>query len=228
MNKISNIPGAGATFILASTHIYKQRKDRCLKVLLERISSEYPLSKEQEAIAGELFKFGRLKRKSALIRPGDVCNTLAYVCRGSLRVYAHDRQGNDYVIGMSAEGDWIYDLESFTRQTASQVCIEALEDCELLIIEKADLALLSNVVPTFDRFLEQTLEENLILNQDLMRSRLSLSAEGRLLGFMNAQPNAIYRFSQTLIASYLGITPETLSRVLKKVVTRKSRPAFTV
>jgi CRP-like cAMP-binding protein len=193
----------------------KESKGGLLKVLLKKISLEGALSADQNSMIEAAFRPNHLKRKQFYLQAGEICRCMAFLVKGGVRMFAKERCQYECVIDIKTEDSWIYDPESFINQVASKFYFEALEDSKLLVIEKSKLDMLSAAIPAFGQLLEKSYEEALIMMQTRIHNRLSLSAEERFTDFMLSNPTAVNRFPQVLIASYLGITPETLSRIRK-------------
>lgn len=163
-----------------------------------------------------------LKRGEYFLKQGEAFNQYGFVLQGSLRVFVECHNGNQHLINVLTEGNGVYDAQSIVTQTSAQFNIEALEDCRMLCISKQHLQLLTAKYPALNRMLEMYIEDDLIRFRQRMHQRLSLPATDRLNVFMQAQPKGMQRFSQITIAAYLGVTPETLSRIRRKMIIKNS------
>jgi CRP-like cAMP-binding protein len=150
-----------------------------------------------------------------------VCRYTAFVEKGMLRTFTVDEKGNEPILQFSMEGWWIADLYSFLTEEPSIYNIEALEECELLLITKENWEILLAKVPAFERYFRLLIQNNLIATQRRLMSSLSESAEEKYTKLINNFPGCIQRVPQHMIASYLGITPETLSRIRAQMAARK-------
>jgi len=145
--------------------------------------------------------------------------------KGLLRTYAVDQKGTEHILQFAFEGWWVADLASFLRREPSSLNIEAMEDCELLLITWNSWEVLLAKLPVFEKFFRILTQNSLIVTQKRLISHMSETAEEKYLNFMNDHPGCMQRVSQRMIASYLGITKETLSRIRSQIAEKgkKSR-----
>jgi CRP-like cAMP-binding protein len=183
----------------------------------ERIS----ISKEEFDFCKTLFIPKKLRKKQYLLQEGDICRYTAFVEKGMLRTFTVDEKGNEPILQFSMEGWWIADLYSFLTDEPSQYNIEAMEECELLLITKENWDILLKKVPAFEHYFRILIQNNLIATQRRLMSSLSETAEEKYTKLINNFPGCVQRVPQHMIASYLGITPETLSRVRSQMAARK-------
>jgi CRP-like cAMP-binding protein len=132
-----------------------------------------------------------------------------------MRCYSVDKKGDEHVIQFAIEDWWISDLTSYISGQPSLHNIDALEDSELLLIDTTVREKLLSEVPKLERFFRLLLERGLIAASQRLACTLEVSAEERYLQFMKAFPALVQRIPQNQIASYLGIAPESLSRIRK-------------
>jgi CRP-like cAMP-binding protein len=131
-----------------------------------------------------------------------------------------DPEGYEHVVQFAVEGWWVSDVGSFVSGRDAIYNIEALEDCELLHLSKTAMDELLMKLPIMERFFRILMQNNIVALQRRVIAYMSLSAEEKYLKLMDVAPDIMNRASQQHIASYLSITPETLSRVRKKISTR--------
>jgi CRP-like cAMP-binding protein len=191
------------------------------ELLLQSIEEKISISKEEFDFCKTLFIPKKLRKKQYLLQEGDVCRYTAFVEKGMLRTFTVDEKGNEPILQFSMEGWWIADLYSFLTEEPSIYNIEALEECELLLITKENWEILLAKVPAFERYFRLLIQNNLIATQRRLMSSLSESAEEKYTKLINNFPGCIQRVPQHMIASYLGITPETLSRIRAQMAARK-------
>ena len=191
------------------------------ELLLQSIEEKISISKEEFDFCKTLFIPKKLRKKQYLLQEGDVCRYTAFVEKGMLRTFTVDEKGNEPILQFSMEGWWIADLYSFLTEEPSIYNIEALEECELLLITKENWEVLLAKVPAFERYFRLLIQNNLIATQRRLMSSLSESAEEKYTKLINNFPGCIQRVPQHMIASYLGITPETLSRIRSQIAGRK-------
>jgi CRP-like cAMP-binding protein len=191
------------------------------ELLLQSIEEKISISKEEFDFCKTLFIPKKLRKKQYLLQEGDVCRYTAFVEKGMLRTFTVDEKGNEPILQFSMEGWWIADLYSFLTEEPSMYNVEALEECELLLITKENWEILLAKVPAFERYFRLLIQNNLIATQRRLMSSLSESAEEKYTKLINNFPGCIQRVPQHMIASYLGITPETLSRIRAQMAARK-------
>ena len=161
-------------------------------------------------------------KKQYLLQDGDVCKYTAFVEKGLLRTFTVDGKGNDHVLQFSMEGWWIADLYSFYTGEISSYNIEALEDCELLLITEPNYEILLNKIPILERYFRILIQNNLIATQRRLMDSMSVQAEEKYLKLIDNFPDCLQRIPQHMIASYLGITRETLSRIRGNIAGKKT------
>lgn len=166
-----------------------------------------------------------MKRKHFLLHEGSVCKYMAFIVKGALRQYRIDDKGTEHIVRFGTENWWMSDRQSFTMLTPSKYNIDALEDADLLITTNDKIVHLTVNSPAFLKMAHVLDERNYIATEERIHVTLSHTAEERFVYLMNTHPEFLQRFPQTMLASYLGITPETFSRVRKQVLAGKLRPA---
>ncbi len=186
-------------------------------LLISNISRHISLTQDEAAFFTSLLQPKFLKAGEFLLREGDVCRYESFVTRGCLKTYYQDDNGFEHILDFSIEQWWADDLYSLLTQTASRSNIKAIEDTHILQINKDDLELLYQTIPKFERFFRIVFQNAFIAQRQQINLSLSASAEERYILFLQQKPYASKRFSQKDIASYLGITPQFLSVLKKKI-----------
>ena len=146
------------------------------------------------------------------MQEGEVCKYMAFIVKGAMRQYSVDDKGGEHIVRLSIENWWVGDRESFTMLTPSVYNIDAWEDTDVLLITKADFNFLGSI-PAMNELTKSLDERHSFALQKRINASLSLSAEHRYIELVNTYPEFLQRFPQHIIASYLGITKETLSRI---------------
>lgn len=162
-------------------------------------------------------KIQELKKGSFFIQAGDHPTKLAVVLKGLFRYLYIDAAGNEYTKAFMPEGNFLTSYSSMIRGEASYYFIEALEDAEILVFSYADWQHLSSSTSLWKDFLIRMLEKGYSAKEQRERDLLLLDAETRYLNFTRDFPGLVTRVKQHQVASYLGIKPESLSRIKKNL-----------
>ncbi|MEJ7738258.1 MAG: Crp/Fnr family transcriptional regulator [Chitinophagaceae bacterium] len=156
------------------------------------------------------------RKNQYLLQEGEVCKYVAFIVKGAFRQYTIDQKGITHIVNLSTENWWIGDRESFTMLTPADYNIDAVEDSDVLLLTKANFQELVSTVPVFVAVLSTMDHNNQIATQKRINAAISFSAEERYLNLLATNPALIQRFPQNMIASFLGVSPETISRIRKK------------
>lgn len=189
--------------------------------LSRSISDFVSLTQEEWDICKSHFLPRKLKKRQYILQEGEVCKYTIFVEKGLLRSYTVDEKGNDHILQFAFEGWWMADLYSFLTQEPSLYHIDALEDAQLLLITRSDWDNLLEVVPALERYFRILIQNNLIATQRRLIGAFSETAEEKYVKLIETFPECISRVPQHMIASYLGITRETLSRIRRQMSSRK-------
>ena len=191
------------------------------ELLSQSITEKISLTNEEFNFTKTLFIPKKLRKKQYLLQEGDVSKYTAFVEKGMLRIFTVDDKGNEPILQFSMEGWWAGDLYSFLTEEPSQYHIEAIEDCELLLITKPSWDMLLEKIPAFERYFRILIQNSLIATQRRLMGSMSETAEEKYTKLVNNFPGCLQRIPQHMIASYLGITRETLSRIRGQMASRK-------
>jgi CRP-like cAMP-binding protein len=191
-----------------------------IDVLFNHIQEKVPLTREEKEIIKSFFIPKKLRKRQYLLQAGDVCKHLAFVAKGLLRTYNVDDKGDEHMSVFGWEGWWLSDFNSFLSGDAAVFNIDAIEETELLLISHNDYEALTLAVPVMDRYFRILYQYSIVTKEKRLMSSITHTAEERYVLLMESNPMIIERIPQNLIASYLGIAPETLSRI-KKTLLRK-------
>jgi CRP-like cAMP-binding protein len=186
-------------------------------LLKSTIAKTISLTSDEFAFFASLLKQKSLAKGEFLVREGDVCRYETFVTQGCLKSYYADDQGEEHILDFSIEGWWANDLYSFFTQTPSKSSIKAIEDTHVLQISKRDLETVYETIPKFERFFRLLFQRAFITQREQINLILSTPAEERYILFLKKKPYAEDRFSQKDIAAYLGITPQFLSAMKKRL-----------
>jgi len=158
----------------------------------------------------------KLRKRQYLLQEGDVWKYDAFITKGCVRTYTVDEKGSEHVNSFSIENWWTGDRESLMMQQPSRFNIDAIEDTELVLFTHENFELLCKEIPAFNNMVNAILQRSFIAAQNRIQASLTLTAEEKYLNFISKYPGFASRIPQTMIASYLGMTPETLSRIRKQ------------
>jgi CRP-like cAMP-binding protein len=190
-------------------------------VFFKKINEVIHLTPEEEAIFKNYLMPKKLRKKQFILQEGDICKYSIFVEKGLLRSYSVNEKGNDQVVQFALEGWWIADLYSFITGEPSRYNIDALEDCELLLINNDGLKEVRRQIPKFLEFSFLQMQNAYIALERRWSHMVTLSTEERYNKLLDKYPDIVQRVPQHMIASYLGLTPETLSRAKKQITLPK-------
>lgn len=183
------------------------------EALIDFFNNYLPLNQEEIALILKKITHRNIKRRQMVLQEGFVCKHYFFVVKGCFKMYGIDNKGNEHNIQFAAEGDWIMDIGSFHTQKPSQLFIEAIEPSEVFQIEQQDLYFLYLNIPKLDRIFKVIVENKFVELQNRVLQTFSSTAEERYLDFLERYVDLASRLPNTQIASYLGITPEFLSKI---------------
>jgi CRP-like cAMP-binding protein len=160
-------------------------------------------------------KIRQIRKKKNLLSEGDSGNFMFYVNEGLFRNYIFDEQGNEHTTDLIAQHNWFGDAEAFLSRQAAGINIEALENSQVFVISYEDLHRFYDEIPMFERAVRKIIERYFIkaLQRSKKVNRAGYSAQERYLEFLRSYPKFENRVPSIYLSSYLGITPETLSRL---------------
>ena len=161
-----------------------------------------------------------LRKKEHLLMAGDICNHVAYISRGCLRRYIIDEHSKEVILNFSLEDYWTGDLESIIFQTPTDFYIQALEDCELLLLSRENFYRACKEIPKFKKFHDDKVQRNHYSALKRLSMAKSATPKEKYLNLMKNQPQLFRRIPLHYIAAHLGIEPESLSRLRKRIVIR--------
>ena len=177
-----------------------------------------PYEQQQKFLAA--LEVEQVPKKTQLLRAGEVCDFEAYVNKGCIRSYFLDEHGHEVTLQFATEDWWVSDVVSMAEGKPSRIFIEALEDSELLCIHRDKKEDLYRDVPGLERVFRMMLQRNLGALQDRLFATMAWPAEERYEAFLKRFPQLPNRVPQHMIASYLGITAEFLSKLRARRVAK--------
>jgi CRP-like cAMP-binding protein len=187
------------------------------ELFFQKLNEKVPITQEEQDIIRSYLTPKKLRKKQYLLQEGDVCKMIAFVEKGALRSYSVDDKGNEHIIQFAIEGWTISDLYSFMTGEPATYNIDALEDSELVLISKSAQEDILKRCPKYETYTRLQITGAYLAMQKRLTSLISLPLEERYTNFINLYPNIVQRVPQHMIASYMGLKPETLSRLRKKL-----------
>jgi CRP-like cAMP-binding protein len=188
--------------------------DPCmLEIFQHYINSKASITNEEFETIKSLCIIKKLRKKQYLLQEGDVWKYNAFICQGCLRSYRVDDKGLEHIINFAIENHWTGDRESILSGNPAKLNIDAIEDSTLILITKENFETICKEIPAFNDMVNAILHRSFIASQNRIHAAISFTAEEKYLNFINTSPEIANRVPQHMIASYLGISPETLSRV---------------
>ena len=185
--------------------------------LLDYMERHISLSETDKDAILSGFKLKRYQKGQYIVQSGNVCKHLSYVLSGCLKTSFLNLDGKEHIVTLAIEDWWVSDLGSFTEQTPADFDIKCLEDTLVLQIELDELERLFNKIPKLERFFRIIILRTLIFSHKRIRDNLSFQAKDRYLRFLEQYPQLEHRVPQYLIASYLGMSKEFLSKIRKEL-----------
>lgn len=186
-------------------------------LILKNVSKHISLDQTEKAFFTSLLQYHTVKKKSLLIREGDIVRYEYFVIKGCFKYYSINEKADEHIIMFAPEDWWVSDLYSFLSGQPSQCYLEAIEDSEVLMIGKDDLQLLYDTIPKFERFFRILFQNALVAQFQRVDQTLSMTADERYQQFLQKYPQLEQRLPQKQIAAFLGITPEFLSMIRRKI-----------
>ena len=190
------------------------------ELIRNNLSKYIHLTDEEFNFFTSHLKQKRLRKKQFLLEEGEICDHECFVNSGCLGQYYLDEKGQEHIVQFALADWWIGDQYSFVTGLPSPYFIDTLQDAQVLLIEKNNLEELYTAVPKFERFFRIAFQNAYVAMQRRIVSKLSEPAEKSYLDFINRYPNIEQAVPQHQVASYLGITPESLSRIRKQLLRR--------
>ena len=180
------------------------------------ITEKAALTKDELQLARSLSTERKLRKRQLLLHEGEVCRYKAFVTKGLLRTYSIKNDGTEHIMRFSPENWWTVDPESFNSQAPSKYNIEALEDTDLILWTRESFMELCTAVPAFKSFSEKLISSAIDASQNRVLMHISYTAEEKYREFISSFPDVFGRVPLHMVASYLGVSRETLSRIRRK------------
>lgn len=190
-----------------------------IQPLIDHFESYLPFNENEKELLQSRVTHRSVKRRYFILQEGFTCKHYTFVAEGCFRMFAVDTKGNEHNIKFAIKNDWISDIGSFHSDKPSKLYIEAIEPAVILQIEQQDLYFLYTHIPKLNQILRVIVEDKYVELQNRVLQNISSTALERYLAFQEQYPTLSRRLPNTQIASYLGITPEFLSKLRKDIAT---------
>ncbi|WP_370086469.1 Crp/Fnr family transcriptional regulator [Ekhidna sp.] len=187
------------------------------EILIKNIRELVPLADSEVELICDAFKSRLLKKKEHLLQKGDPSNHMRFVSDGCMKVYSIDDDGQEHILQFGISGWWINDLYAFLTKKPATLFIQSIAESTMLQIHRDRLNQLYDEVPMMDRFFRIKTQNGYVALQERTIHSMSQSAEQRYTQFINRYRHMEQQIPQYMIASYLGVTPEHLSAIRKKM-----------
>jgi CRP-like cAMP-binding protein len=190
------------------------------EVFQKYLDGKIVLSQEQSNRIRSLSVVKKLRKHQYLLQAGDICKYHAFVTKGCLRSYSVDGNDIEHIVKFAVENWWIGDRDSLMSGEPAKLNIDAVEDCEVVLLSTKDFDLICQQIPAFNDMVNNLLQSAYNASQKRILANISLSAIEKYEHFLQRYPDLALRIPQSMIASYLGMSPETLSRVRNQVMAK--------
>ncbi|MDE3236426.1 MAG: Crp/Fnr family transcriptional regulator [Bacteroidota bacterium] len=191
------------------------------EVFFQKFNEKVQLTAEEQDFVKQYLTPKKLRKKQYLLQEGDICKHLCLVEKGALKAYVLNETGEEHITAFALEGWTIGDLSSFIKQEPATLNIDALEDCELVLLSKPAHDELLQKIPKYETYFRILMTDAYMALQKRTAYMISLPLEERYKALTDMYPTLVQRVPQHMIASYMGLSPETLSRVRSRITNRK-------
>lgn len=191
------------------------------EIFFQKFNEKIALTPEEETFIKQYLTPKKLRKKQYLLQEGDICKHICLVEKGALKSYLVGDKGEENITAFALEGWTIADLSSFFKQEPATLNIDAIEDCELVLISKSSHDELLQKMPKYETYTRILITDAYVALQQRITSILHLSVEERYKSFTQLCQNIFQRVPQHMIASFMGLSPETLSRVRTRISSKK-------
>ncbi len=185
------------------------------------INKYITLTKKEETILLSKVTHRKYLKGQYVVQQGDLCKYSGFVISGCTRTFYLNDEGQEHIVMFSAENWWASEIGSFVTQTPSDYNVQCIEDTELIQLSYNDQEVLFKEIPKLERFFRLILEKAFVASQKRIVRNFSLTAKEQYLQFKIDYPELEQRIPQYMVASYLGITKEFLSKIKSQLASEQ-------
>lgn len=187
------------------------------EVIFTNIARHIKLNEEEKKYFQSILIYKQLKKGKVLLKYGEICKYQYFVISGCLRNYSIDEYGKEHVMMFAPANWWTSDLYSYVTGLPTEFIIDALVDTEVFEISKEDMENVYERIPKFERFFRIQFQNAIVKDSKRINAAMSVPAEERYQAFIKQYPDIYQQIPLKHIASYLGISPEFLSKIRNKL-----------
>ena len=188
------------------------------KPLLDYINKYIDLTADEQEVLLQNVTYRKYLKGQFVVQQGDVCKHESFVVKGCLKTFYVDPEGQEHIVMFAIENRWTADLGSLITQTPADYNVQCLENCELIQFSYEKLEELYQLIPKLERLFRIILQKAFVASEKRIIRNFSLPAKERYLQFRKQYPQIEQRVPQYMIASYLGITKEFLSKIRSQLI----------
>ncbi|MBE7174271.1 MAG: Crp/Fnr family transcriptional regulator [Williamsia sp.] len=192
-----------------------------LHLLRAYFERDEPITDEQFDLIQSKFILKQLKKGEFLLREGEIARYGAFVAKGCLRSYVLDNKGKQHIVQFAPENWWLTDADSILQNKPTIYFMDAIEDTAVFLLDPSSHIFLLQHVPAYATQFQTGIQKHAAAKDKRIVASLSSMAEERYKEFIQTYPSIVQRVPQHMLASYLGIMPETLSRIRKQMAKKK-------
>jgi CRP-like cAMP-binding protein len=195
-----------------------------LSIFKDYLQKKVALTDQQFDLISDKLKIKNFEKNEMILMKGEVSSHIYFVLEGLLRSYSIDSKGKTHVIQFAPEQWWLSERNGILFNEESEFFLDAVENTRAVVLPKDFITESAKIVPCMYELNAAMLNNAIRFMQKRINMLLSATAEERYLNFISLYPNLTLRVPQWMIASYLGITPESLSRVRKDLAHKHFKP----
>ncbi len=185
--------------------------------ILKNVTKYVELSQEEIQLFTSILSYRKLPKRTMLLREGEICDFEGYIRKGCARIYSINEKGAEVTLSFAVEDWWVSDIESFQDRTPSKLYIEVSEDTEMFVLTPNSKETLLTFIPKFEKVFRMLVQNSFAKLQRRLISTITMTATERYLEFIELYPSIPLRVPQYYIASYLGVSPEFISTIRKRL-----------